>query len=98
MIYDEYGNVIKEMYYKVNPEDPDYMIWEINKDLGYACVENIYEGNALVGTKYYDAEGYYIISPKDGYAIYECEYDDMWNVNYEAYYDEKEELIKENIY
>ena len=97
MTYDEYGYVIKREYYRVNPEDPDYMMWVIHKDLGYACVEYIYEENAWRGTKYYDAEGYYIILPEVGYAIYKREYDDMWKVNYEAYYDEKEELIRENI-
>lgn len=97
MIYDEYGNMIEREYYRVNPEDPGYMKREIHKDKGYARVEYVYEGNVWMGTKYYGTEKNLIMPQEIGYAVYKREYDDIWQVSYEAYYDANEDLIREHI-
>ena len=54
--YDEYGHVIEEEYYIVDPSDESQMIWGIHKELGYACAEYLYEENRLIEKQYFDTE------------------------------------------
>ncbi len=91
-IYDEYNNLIAKEYYGIDPEDDTLMQRKIHKGLGYACVNYVYDRNARVRTEYLDAEGNYIVPKGVGYAVYECEYDDLWQVSWKSYYDAEEEL------
>lgn len=91
--YNEYGYVIERAYYAVDPEDEGYMKLQIHKELGYASVKYIYDGNSWVRTEYYDEEGDYIEPEGIGYAVYEREYNDMWQTDKESYYDRNEDLL-----
>lgn len=93
MEYDGYGNVTEKIYYEVNPENTEFMRAKVHKELGYAWVEYLYDGNVWIGTHYLDAEGGYMIPKGIGYAAYEWEYNDMWQISRELYYGEDGELM-----
>lgn len=93
MVYDEYGYIIAREYYIVDPEDDTFMICAVRKDLGYARINYVYEGNVWIRTEYLDAEGNYMVPKGIGYAVYEREYNDQWLVEREAYYDAEGNLI-----
>ena len=54
--YDEYGHVIEEKYYIVDPMDDSQMLLGIHKELGYACAKYQYEENRLIEKQYFDTE------------------------------------------
>lgn len=91
LIYDDYYHIVWDAYYIFEDDEP---LLVPRKDLGYAAIQNVYEGDLWVKTSYLDENEQPIINEDTGYAVMTREFNDLGQLKKVSYYDKEENLTE----
>lgn len=89
-IFDEFDNLIWDAYFVYDGNEYHHKDF---KNLGYFGISYSYENSKLIEKAYKNVKSNYTVSPEDGYAILQQEYNNCGLLKRKEYHDAKGKLI-----